>query len=316
MIDSQEGSQYAYQYSMVSGRSEAEYAFIGYRFLAERGFDYDYLDSWICIARDGLSQAARGIRGWLTAVWLSDAGAVYASDADSGSIHRIAHHRLAQSASPPWQVDRVGGALMGVWGLDETHVYTWGGIGRTCHVHRFDGTRWHALPAIEGSVLSLRGCAPDCLYAVGDKGLVQRFDGNAWRPVELHSPESFTGIWVASPDEVYVCGQAGHLYELSQDGFIERAHWNAPLQDVAKFKGNVWIGGNETGLLRLVGTSTELEVVKPNIDADQFDARQDLLMAAGNRIVATPDGASFTGIGKGVLRKLLDADPPMFGNPD
>ncbi len=313
-IDAPEGSTFAYQYFIASGPKKEQSVYLCYRFLTDRGFDYDYLDSWICITRGQNTQPARGVRAWLTGIWRSDAGAIYASDADSGSIHRIAHHDLAQGQKDdPWVVERLGGALMGVWGLDETHVYTWGGVGKTCYVHMFDGNAWSRLPNIDGDVLYIRGCAPDCLYAVGNEGHVHHFDGQGWRRIDLNTRQTLTGVWVESPNEIYVCGHGGQLYELSADGFILRAEWTSGLQDVAKWQGDVWVASHGSGLLKLQPQSHELEVIKSNIvDVDRFDARQELLMAMGDRTVHTADGKRFIGMGMGLVRGELDSDPPMF----
>ena len=149
----------------------------------------------------------------------------------------------------------------------------------------------------------MHGCAPDCIYGVGQKS-VYRWDGNAWSETALRASSSLSCIWVESPDELYATDMGGVLFEGSADGWIRRAEWNGELHGVAKFKGKVWIGGSDAGLLRLDGQSNQIEAFKPKIETRYFEARGELLIPAPDRIVQSEDGDKFISFGKGVAKDI------------
>lgn len=60
--------------------------------------------------------------------------------------------------------------------------------------------------------------APDDAFAVGDQGLILRFDGTSWTQMDAPEPAIYDGVWASGPDDAYA---------VSQDG-------------VAHFDGNSW----------------------------------------------------------------------------
>lgn len=77
-----------------------------------------------------------------------------------------------------------------------------------------------------------------------------------------------------------------------------------PLLAVAKWKNELWVAGGQLGLFKRKGKSNELECVKPNLTANGFDARENLLISCGDRISNTADGKSFFSSGQGFLAQL------------
>jgi hypothetical protein len=139
----------------------------------------------------------------------------------------------------------------------------------------------------------MHGCAPDCIYAAA-QGAVYLWNGKTWRQV-LGAQQVFAGVWAATPDEIYAVGRSGLLFDGSANGFVERARWNGPLIGVAKWRDELWLGGEEAGLLKLAPRSREIQVVKPNIKARHLDARDSLLMSMDSQAIASVDGKTFIG---------------------
>jgi len=80
------------------------------------------------------------------------------------------------------------------------------------------------------------------------------------------------------------------------------------------WNGAVWLAGRDLGLMKLVESTSELEVVKPNIDCTMFDARGDLLMACPAMIASTKDGVAFRGDGMGDFGRSRGAIPSDWEN--
>jgi hypothetical protein len=51
----------------------------------------------------------------------------------------------------------------------------------------------------------------DQVFAVGDIGLIYRFDGNGWHQMTQEFGHHFNGVWGTSPADVIAVGQDGGL---------------------------------------------------------------------------------------------------------
>src|SRR6185369_14272714 len=69
-------------------------------------------------------------------------------------------------------------------------------------------------------LLWIWGSGPGDVYAVGDAGVIVRYDGNAWSPIDIgitfSSRASFNGIWGSSARDIFVVGDDGVI--LHYDG--------------------------------------------------------------------------------------------------
>jgi hypothetical protein len=82
-----------------------------------------------------------------------------------------------------------------------------------------------------------------------------------------------------------------------------------PLQCVAKFKDELWVGAGRFGLAKRQGKTGQIDVAKPKVLAVSFDVRQDLVIATKDYIAGSQAGTSFTGTGNGWLLKNLANEP-------
>ncbi len=295
-------SNYIHRFDHASGMSLAKGVVVGYRYESEAGYRGGEVESWLLRLRDlGL------ILRWNTpvsGVWYSPSGRIYVA-LNNGDVATIESEESTKES----RLDSLGVAMPGLFGLDDQHVYAYGGSPEQGKVFAFDGSTWSQLPDPPDWPLHLHGCAPDCLYAAARDGVLG-WNGTDWRKV-LGAPQVFAGIWVESPDEVYACGRGGLLFDGSADGWVERARWDGPLVGVARFQDALWLGGEEKGLLRLPGKDQAIECVKPKVPARYLDAREQLLMATDEIVVATADGQQFTGRGRGHLQQWLKDYPFM-----
>lgn len=305
-------------YSFASGQSYADCVFIGRRWRDHYGSNLSDSDFSILVnTPDPSTESVTHIRvahwtAMLTGLWRSlPAGRVYVSDASLPAIHVFPD---IMSESRDHQTYELGFAPEGVWGLDDEHVFTWG-TGKDASgqleypVARFDGRTWHLLPNPGFPISRMHGIAPDFVYAAGWRGGMARWDGHAWSVLPT-TGEVLSDVFVAGPDEMYATGHNGSLLEGSASGWgvITRSiDDRLPYTCVAKWNGDLWVGGGAQGLFRRVGQTDQLELIKPNIRAASFDTRGgSLLITADNMIAGTTDGQAFRGAAINALLNMTN----------
>ncbi len=304
-------------YHRASGSSFSSCVYLGQRHY-ENCDDPDESDFWVLGNRQkGLESTTITIffswKDWLTGIWRSPAGVVYVTDATVRAVHR--YDDIYDLARPPVDFP-LETALEGVWGLDDRNVFAWGTRKNAkgdfeWPVFRYDGQRWTTLPQPGFAVMSMHGIAPDFVYAAGFNGSVGRWDGSAWRRFSGPTAEVLNSVFVAGPDEMYACGGNGIVLEGSASGWgkIAEVPEGMPAYAVAKFKGELYVGGGPLGLYRRVGSSGELALLKPNVQATHFDARDALVITCDEAIVGTADNTTFKGTGvKYLCQNTTDKD--------
>lgn len=153
------------------------------------------------------------------------------------------------SCTPTWDVVRSANpgkaptTLLGITVVSSADAWAVGGIGdptspTAVAIQRWDGDRWSPVeaPSAGTTLNELRGVdasEPDDVWAVGrtssgfgDKPLILRFDGTAWRQIEL--PDEIDGVLngvaAVSPTDVWAVGYTGDPV-----ASLERAlvlHWD------------------------------------------------------------------------------------------
>lgn len=285
--------EFIHQYHSASGSSMVDCCFVGQRYEISRPFSPYASESWVLqnsldpTSNELVCRLTYGVAGYFTMLWRAPSGTVYVAEADN-RIHISSRPEEFSS----WKQIEVPTFLRGIWGLDDSCVFTWGVRDRIQRLHRWNGTTWSESSA-PGEIVRMHGTAPDFLFAVGANGLLTRWDGRAWQQISIRTNETLTGIFVAGPDEYYACGEGGTLLSGTAHGWRERATAPGPLHDVAVFGGSVWIAAGEAGLMRLKGTSNQLETIKPNVKALSFDVRGQFLITCPDKIVESSDGTSF-----------------------
>jgi len=288
----------AYLMSHASGVSNRDCHFLVLRYEQRWGFKPDRGETWVVQCAEETLHALYGIVGWFTGLWRSPAGCVYVSDS-AGIVH-VNLDRNPRAA--PWRQHNLKGALSGVWGIDDQCVLVWGLAKDKNVMYRWNGRAWSEMES-PGYVVAMHGLKPDLIYAVGRGGLVARWDGRRWNKCVTHSTAMLSAVFVAGPDEMYAVGAGGVMLEGSSSGWKELLTGPGPMFGVAKFKGEVWVGAAEHGLMKLV--KNKLKAVKPDIKAEILDARVDLLISSPKAIVGTADGATFRGTPVAAVEKIF-----------
>jgi hypothetical protein len=215
-----------------------------------------------------------------------------------------------------WErVDFKNTIMQGVWGLNDNCVFAWCKINLKPAVLFWNGKTWTELPAPPDEIAGMHGISPEMVYAVGANGLIARWDGHSWTRASVATDQFFISVFVASHDEMYAVGHGAALWEGSSGGWGKVADGPGVLQGVAKFAGEVWVGGQKAGLLRRDGN--KLVVANPDLHAIALDSRKVLLITTHDEIAETTDGKTFVTKGKGMLAKARDNKTPLWGHePD
>jgi hypothetical protein len=274
-----------YIMSHASGQDRSNLHFLILRFDRRYGFKPSEGESWIMRATGGKLYNLYGGLTWFTGVWQSPSGRVYAA---------CAHSAVCVNEDPgvraaPWKEIKVQGTLAGVWGLDDRFVLAWGIHRGKGVMVRFNGKTWSPMPS-PGEVYGVHGLAPNLVYAVGMKGLIARWDGVRWKKLSSPTSTVLSDVHVAGEDEMYAVGK-GVVLQGSRHGWKVAAKGASHMFGVAKWKGEVYVGGAGEGLLKLV--RNKLVPVDPEIKAERIDARGELIVSSPGAVAVSADGKEF-----------------------
>jgi len=311
--------QFSNVYYNVSGFGIHDCCFLGQHYLTAHGFRADRGESWALRStqpppgRLGL-QLGYGVPGWFTGMWRSAQGIVYVTEL-LGRLH-ICRNLDSMGAPETWErVDFKNTIMQGVWGLNDQCVFVWCKVGLKPSMLFWNGKTWAEIPAPPEEVAGMHGVSPEVVYAVGANGLIARWDGKAWTRAVAPTQDFFISVHVASPDEMYAVGHGQALWEGSTSGWGKVADGPGVLQGVAKFGGEVWVGGQKQGLLKRDGN--KLVVVNPDLHVNALDSRKTLLISTYDEIAETTDGKAFATKAKGVMGQVRDSKTPLWGHePD
>jgi len=118
---------------------------------------------------------------------------------------------VGEPASPWARMEIPAGTqgLFAVWGLDSEDVFV---VGDRVALH-FDGTEWTPQPVPENAyeLKAVWGFASDDVWSVSYSNILH-FDGTTWDWVARIEDENFSGIWGASPTEIYAVGAGGGIF--------------------------------------------------------------------------------------------------------
>lgn len=294
----------SYYFGRVAGVSANDFHCLGYRHDASSDLPDDG-ESWVLQASGEQLWTLYGGPEWLTGIWRSPSGAVFVSSA-SGTVH---HNPDLTPFGTEWTTHKLKYPVKGVWGLDDSFVLAWGARGDDAFVSRWDGKRWKALPAPPGQLWTMHGIAPDLVYGVGE-GLITRWDGSRWHQVESPVDSMLVSVFVHSQDEMYACSSEGRILEGSAYGWSHMLDYDGHASEVAKWNGQLWLAAPDEGLHQFDGK--KLLNLKPNIRAAFFCAGEELLMAAHDAIVSTPDGKRFMGKTRHTFAAMLAGKEPTW----
>ena len=96
--------------------------------------------------------------------------------------------------------------LTGVWGSSRTDVYFVGADINGSIVLHYDGNSFTTTRPAGRVLLAIHGRSANAIYAVGEQGLILRFDGSSWAQEQGGVTEHLEDVWMSPGGDVYVVG--------------------------------------------------------------------------------------------------------------
>jgi hypothetical protein len=292
-----------HEFTCISGLAQASCHWLANRFDEEAGFRPDQGESWVGFTTGTRLTSSFVQRGWMTALWQT-CSQVWVSES-AGRV--FMNPKLGLSA--PWKTFQLEGMLRGIWGLEDDFVLTWGEHRGEPVAYRWNGSDWRQV-ATPGHIVGVHGVSRDLVYAVGQRGLIARWNGaDKFDAVTSPAKGTLADVHVVSEDELYACGPDAELLQGTVRGWELLLEHERPLHCVAKWRDAVWIGAAD-GLYQRVDQG--LVSIKDNISVRRFDARGELLMTIPHLLARTQDGVKFEGIPVKSFANLSRPKPPSW----
>jgi hypothetical protein len=167
-------------------------------------------------------------------VWGSAANNVYA--ANHTGMLRWNGSAWSHVAAVRWRTlhDVWGSGSSNVWGVgDKGELVRWDGTAWT--LFRYDGTSVAAkglgdfdTPARSYSLQAVWGTAANNVFAVGDSGMVLRYNGTAWTRMTTPTTARLTDVWGSGASDVYATTASGQLIRFNGSTWATVAAVQAP----------------------------------------------------------------------------------------
>lgn len=150
-------------------------------------------------------------------VWGTSASNVYA--ANHTGLLRWDGTAWAHVADARWR------SLYDVWGSSASNVWA---VGDKGEMLRWDGAAWslsrydgtsvtsqplgsHDPPALQYTLRGVWGSSGSSVFAVGDSGVVLRYDGSSWTRMATGTTAQLNRVWGSSASNVYAATSTGRL---------------------------------------------------------------------------------------------------------
>jgi hypothetical protein len=199
--------------------------------------------------------------------------------------------------------------LWGVWAASPDRAWAVGGDALSSGepdpvILEWDGDEWHRveLPPIDRTFrafFKVWGTGPDNVYAIGGKGVILHFDGEAWVQEFAGTARDFVSLWGTGPNDIVAVG--GRV-----NGMVARwngVQWQHEVLPGQPGLNGVWLDAG--GLAWIVGARGRILRMKPNGFSIESDASENQILLHG--VFGADDGYRVT------VGGTLDERPPWTG---
>lgn len=174
-----------------------------------------------------------GTTATLFGVWAAARNDVWAvggtPSAGMSSPNDVALHFDGTSWSPAGPPKKLGLTFFKVWGAASDNLYVVGEAGTVWHRRAGQWTLESSPPIAQGTLLTVNGCGPGEVYAVGGRDVL-RSDGSTWTRLAVSDAlmNDVNGVSCGAPGRVVLVGGGGLKERLSggqwQDDFEQDPH--------------------------------------------------------------------------------------------
>ncbi|MGB0715407.1 MAG: WD40/YVTN/BNR-like repeat-containing protein [Phycisphaerae bacterium] len=159
--------------------------------------------------------------------------------------------------------------LFGVWGSSPDDIWMVGGeagFGSPV-ILRYDGTTFENVPVPEtdredSALLKVWGTAADDVFAVGEQGLILRYDGTSWTQQPSGTSEDLVALWGTGSDNIVAVGGRANAAVLTYDG----TSWSVrSTPGLAGLNGVFLVEPDVAVIGGLVGTLADFNIVSGDV---------------------------------------------------
>lgn len=160
----------------------------------------------------------------------------------------------------------VHGTLLSAYSPQPGHVLHGTSDGWIAHLHGEHFSKHKVTPAEEDDawnpVNAIHGLSPEFIVAVGDEGLLAKWNGQAWTNLNTPTSSNLRSVWCQSEHDVFVGAESGHVW--LWDGAAHwqpvRYDWHGPVERLmclqfAAHEGVLYAACGDEGVFRLDGTT-------------------------------------------------------------
>jgi hypothetical protein len=179
------------------------------------------------------TEYASGTTATLFGVWAAARDDVWAVGGTPGggasSPNGVALHFDGTAWSPAGPPQNLRLAFFKVWGDSPDDLYVVGEGGTVWHRRAAQWTLESNPPIAQGTLLTVNGCGPDEVYAVGGRDVL-RSNGSTWTRLAVSDElmNEVNGVSCGAPGRIVIVGSAGVKERLSdgqwQDDFAQDPH--------------------------------------------------------------------------------------------
>ncbi len=168
-------------------------------------------------------------------------------------------------------------SLWGIWGSSRDNMFAVGGSGRpdskpTLLQRDASGWRSVAVPTIDRpnvfALFKVWGSGPNDVIAVGQRGVILRYDGSTWRSEASGTAEDLISLWGTSANQVVAVGGRSNGQVVTWDGQNWTHRSLAPLPGV----NGVWVSDSTAHIAGEGGVLGRIDLSSMELTEDTLEA--------------------------------------------
>ncbi|AKU95593.1 hypothetical protein AKJ09_02257 [Labilithrix luteola] len=235
----------------------------------------------------------------LRRLWASPSGALWIAS-ENGHVHTSAPVTWPAPTQPGLDIESLlsgmsftsttlppsreaGGrpTLGALWGIDDDNVYVAASGGA---IYQWNGREWRLAFVADAEIRAFGGTGPADVHAVGEKGTLLHFDGNAWSsqavPDAVSASDTFTGCRVATDGSMLVSSMGGRVLKGSSAGWVVLGQDDRrQFLDIALISDRILLAARDHGCVEL--TPDGFVELKSNFHASQIVPNGDVAYFLG-----------------------------------
>lgn len=271
-------------------------------------FHWDECETWFAVVRDKKLRLLYGEADWYKDLFKSKSGRLY-------SVGRgLLVGTPRDDGGYDFQTYECPVSGVTVFTLDDRFVFVAGhhSIKHPHVIARLDLTTGkHDLYDLPRIVDRVRGCAPDTVYGVGEKGLVVRFDGTQFVQVPVDEADRFNSLLIVSEREMIASTMGGNIWDGSVNGWSRRAQGPGTMYMTARIGGDLYCGTEAFGIHKLVDHTTEQVNLKHQF-RDIVAGDQCALLGSNEQLAETTTFKKLKRVHAKDLKPLIDTIEPLW----